>query len=119
MGTVLNGNICVCMIGMSYFIGRKDKINGTDVLRDPFRYVEAGNQMALMYLPGKPKVISIDDARFMYEVNDQVLEDIFLEATTGVKPIRAPLANPEEASPNPQIAKSGNVRSFGNGPRKN
>lgn len=78
-------------------------------LKSAFFFVSGNNQVGLTALHGGGKACDINFGvpLFSYPVKDDTVCDLYIEATTGIKPARAPLA---------QIP-ANNVVPFGGGPR--
>lgn len=89
-----------CFPGGLWIIGRKEKISGGEYLAGPVIFIHGTQGMGLLGLPGISKRTStyklpIVDCLFDYVVDDPQIEDLYVEHTTGVKPMRAPLITPE------------------------
>jgi hypothetical protein len=77
-----------------WIVGEKEKNHGVDVLKKPCIFSQNGSQVGIGDMPGgSPPEIELD-ASLAYPVTNQVVVDLYVEHTTGIKVQRAPLANP-------------------------
>lgn len=101
-----------CFTGGMWIVGRKEKIAGEWYLIQPVIFVGGTQGFGVMSLPGVNEKrndlkFPLVDAIIDYVVDNPQIEDVYVEHTTGIKPLRAPLVTPN----------GGNIPRGGGGPR--
>jgi hypothetical protein len=91
-----SGLTIACFPGGMWLVGRKERISGEDYLVAPVLFIHGTQGMGVMSLPGvQPRKntlkLPLVDSLFDYVVENQDIEDAYIEHTTGVRPMRAPL----------------------------
>lgn len=106
-----------CYTGGLWIVGEKVNDYKTTRLKSAFFFVSGNNQIGLTPLHGGGKECDIDFGNPMisYPVQDTAVRDLYLEATTGIQAVHAPLADPGKLPPPSGMGK---VLPFGSGPRK-
>jgi hypothetical protein len=96
-----------------WIVGQKVTQYKRNMLKSCFFFVSGNNQIGLTALHGGGKECDIDFGTplLSYPVQDDSVRDLYIQATTGIQPMRAPLANPGGNGP------GGKILPFGTGPR--
>ena len=100
--TMINVNGTMWIIGERV---SKPELTNRIVLKDPYLFAQAGNQIQISRLPatGPGTTVPFDKTLFNYPITDQAVMNLYIEGVTGIKMM------PPDALPQAPGGSRGNV----------